>query len=383
MVVSWDLLVFRAQHAVYEAKFPWTWRYQLIQTCQSKSVSSAGPQMWLRFLLSLPRHTKLGQLHRHFTSTGRQIACAVVLSRDNCHFAHHRTGAGMMLCDVSAKRLDLSRAAASCFGWAPAAFDDSRVALVPRCGGAGLALPYRIAAGSAEAVLRYEPFVVVGQGRVDCSRAVPALVRHVIDRHSAIRFSELNPTVDQLVCSAGEAEIVRTAQTHIASPPPCDLSLLSKRTRRSVARSARTPWQVEVTECHRRAEAWEHVLEIEHASWKHREGSSILDRPEQLRFYRQLLTTQRTHRTFAAVSHLHGYPAAHIIGTRSGHLAMLMKWSYRAELRPLAPGFYVMWWVLRWLNSTGTRVVDFCSNDSTFAAGFATHAMTRRTLVVR
>ena len=289
----------------------------------------------------------------------------------------------MMLSDVPAERLDLSRAAATCFGWAPAAFDDSRVAIVPRCGDAGLALPYRVAVGGAEAVLRYEPFVVVGRGRADCSSAVPALIRHVINQHTAIRFAQLNPTVDRLVCGAGQVEVVRTAQTHIASPPPCDLSLLAKRTRRSVARSARTPWQVEVADCHGRDEAWEYVLDIEHASWKHREGSSIPDRPEQLRFYRQLLTTQRTHRTFAAVSYLEGYPAAHVIGARSGHLAMLMKWSYRAELRPLAPGFYVMWWVLRWLASTGTRVVDFCSNDSTFASGFATHSMTRRTVVVR
>ncbi len=155
---------------------------------------------------------------------------------------------------------------------------------------------------------------------------------------------------------------------------------MDRRTRRSVTRAGRAPWKVELGSSLGSAEAWRRVVEIEHGSWKHAEHSSIPARPEQNRFFEEFLTLEG--RSFVAVSHLDGVPVAHIIGARWRHVAMLMKWTYKAEFRASAPGFHLMWWVLRWLDETGTRVVDFCSNDSGFASGFANHSMTRRTVVI-
>lgn len=200
------------------------------------------------------------------------------------------------------------------------------------------------------------------------------------DRHGPLRLGELNPTVYAQVRDVPGLEVTRAAQTHRAYPLPRDPSALSRRTRRSVARSGRWPWKVELGASLGDREAWRRVVAIERASWKHVEHSSIPARPEQNRFFEDFLTLGG--RSFVAVSHLDGVPVAHIIGARWRHVAMLMKWTYDAEFRTYAPGFHLMWWVLRWLDETGTLLVDFCSNDSEFASGFANHSMTRRTVVI-
>lgn len=86
-------------------------------------------------------------------------------------------------------------------------------------------------------------------------------------------------------------------------------------------------------------EYFEHMLEVERASWKEAAGSSISTNAHQERFYRAFLRTMaERNRLSAHLLYVDDAPVAHLSGIVDAGVFYDLKESYRQEFRDFSPG---------------------------------------------
>lgn len=120
-------------------------------------------------------------------------------------------------------------------------------------------------------------------------------------------------------------------------------------------------------------ESWRRLLEVERASWKHGEGTSIANEPGANAFYSSVA------RACAAEGQLRvhllehdGKPVAHTFGVVAGATYYLLKHSYDNAHRSLSPGFQLMWHVMQESVTEGCTRIDFLGDAMSWKVALAT-----------
>ncbi len=130
-------------------------------------------------------------------------------------------------------------------------------------------------------------------------------------------------------------------------------------------------------------ESWRRLLEIESASWKHGEGTSIANEPGADAFYSGVA------RACAAEGQLRlhllehdGKPVAHTFGVVTGNTYYLLKHSYDSAHKALSPGFQLMWHVMQESVAEGCTRIDFLGDAMSWKVALATSLPSYQSLML-
>ncbi len=120
-------------------------------------------------------------------------------------------------------------------------------------------------------------------------------------------------------------------------------------------------------------EAWAAVLEIERASWKHAQGSSLDSEPTAGHFYRDVAVQVaargglRLHLLERA-----GEPVAYALGVADRGTYYLLKNSYHEAFRRWSPGLVLVWQAMADAAAAGCHTLDFLGDVTDWKRDFAT-----------
>jgi CelD/BcsL family acetyltransferase involved in cellulose biosynthesis len=106
--------------------------------------------------------------------------------------------------------------------------------------------------------------------------------------------------------------------------------------------------------------AWEHILTIERASWKHRHGSAITEVPWQERFFGEVWKeAMRRERVEVQFLTLNGQPIAYNVGYIQGRTYSYLKTSYDGAFRYESPATLLRARLIEQLIARGITSVEF------------------------
>lgn len=108
------------------------------------------------------------------------------------------------------------------------------------------------------------------------------------------------------------------------------------------------------------AAGFEHLLQVERTSWKHRNGTAISAVPRQVAFYRDLCAgAAASGRLSLQVLLVDGAPAAYNLGYISRGRYSYLKTSYDERVKPLGAATYLRASLIQTLMRRGIRELDF------------------------
>lgn len=119
--------------------------------------------------------------------------------------------------------------------------------------------------------------------------------------------------------------------------------------------------------------AWDALCSVETRSWKHAEGTSIVNEPGTAQLYEAVV------RAFAARGQLRCWvlwqgdvPVAHALGVVEQNVFYLLKNSYDHNFRSLSPGMALVWHAMQDAVQAGVTQVDFLGDATDWKRPLAT-----------
>ena len=116
---------------------------------------------------------------------------------------------------------------------------------------------------------------------------------------------------------------------------------------------------IEVTHPAHFERAFDAVLSVERASWKHSHGTSLSVSESEAALYRDWGCTAASGRVHLQILMLDDVPVAYNLGTVDRGCYYYLKTSYAAEYRPLGPSTYLRLRLIESLIASGCTSVDF------------------------
>jgi hypothetical protein len=130
-------------------------------------------------------------------------------------------------------------------------------------------------------------------------------------------------------------------------------------------------------------ESWRRLLEIERASWKHGEGTSIANEPGANAFYSSVARACADEGQLRVHLLEHdGKPVAHTFGVVTGATYYLLKHSYDNAHRSISPGFQLMWHVMQESVAEGCTRIDFLGDAMSWKVALATSLPSYKSLML-
>lgn len=153
-----------------------------------------------------------------------------------------------------------------------------------------------------------------------------------------------------------------------------------RRKRRNFERQPGATWRV-VRRLPDVRDAMERVMEIERASWKEQEGTSLTSERGSERFYRSLAGRLAARGELRIdLLELEGRPIAHLLGARLGDVVFGLKTSYAMDVAGLSPGAVLFGYALEDCLTSGVRVVELLGVTAPWKEAFATGSRGRTSL---